>query len=451
MDDFKALAKKGGDNLQRYFDRRLPLGPMRRVHLLSTVGDTFTTVALAGSLFFSISPNEAKGKITLYLLLTVAPFGVVAPFLGPILDRKGGSRRALLSLSFIIRAVFVLLMSRDLNSVILFPEAFTVLVASKVYLVTKAAIIPELASGISPTEGGKRHRRLPLPKADGGNPVLVSVNSSISLLAAVGGFIGGALAAAVLKIPGLGAPWVLRIDFLILLLGVTQVRLIRSGRIRKRRHQRSASEEEAQEAKSGEIDPEEVKADEEDVKRSPQSVILAAAAMSVLRGSVGFFTFFIAFNLRRSHAPTYFFGLILGASAIGSGLATAITPKIRRFVQEEILLISGLVVEALLGVIGAAVGDRYIQILLALVIGFVASSGKLAFDSLVQFHILPSNQGKAFSRYETRFQLAWVLGGLIPTIVVLPLASGDLTLAFSAVVAATSFSAGRSAVKNLEQ
>jgi MFS family permease len=419
---------------------------MRRVHLLSTVGDTFTTVALAGSLFFSISPTEAKGKITLYLLLTVAPFGVVAPFLGPILDRKGGSRRALLSLSFIVRAVFVLLMSRDLNSVILFPEAFTVLVASKIYLVTKAAVIPELARGVTPTEANKRHRRLPLPKADGGNPVLVFVNSSISLLAAVGGFIGGALAAAVLKFPGLGAPWVLRVDFLIFILGITQVRLIRSNRPKRRR---GSAEGEGNEV---EVDEEvDEVAEAENAKRSPQSVILAAAAMSVLRGSVGFFTFFIAFNLRRSHAPAYFFGLILGASAIGSGLATAITPKIRRFIQEEILLIAGLVVEAILGIVGAAVGDRYIQILLALVIGFVASSGKLAFDSLVQFNILPTNQGKAFSKYETRFQLAWVIGGLIPTIVVLPLASGDLTLAFSAVVAATSFSAGRSAVKNLEQ
>ncbi len=446
MDDFKALAKRGGENLQRYFDRKGPLGPMRRVHLLSTVGDTFTTVALAGSLFFSISPTEAKGKITLYLLLTVAPFGVVAPFLGPILDRKGGSRRALLSLSFIVRAVFVLLMSRDLNSVILFPEAFTVLVASKIYLVTKAAVIPELARGVTPTEANKRHRRLPIPKADGGNPVLVFVNSSISLLAAVGGFIGGALAAAVLKFPGLGAPWVLRVDFLIFILGVTQVRLIRSNRPKRRRE---SAEGEGNEVEVDEEVDEEVEA--ENAKRSPQSVILAAAAMSVLRGSVGFFTFFIAFNLRRSHAPAYFFGLILGASAIGSGLATAITPKIRRFIQEEILLIAGLVVEAILGIVGAAVGDRYIQILLALVIGFVASSGKLAFDSLVQFNILPTNQGKAFSKYETRFQLAWVIGGLIPTIVVLPLASGDLTLAFSAVVAATSFSAGRSAVKNLEQ
>ncbi len=50
-------------------------------------GDTLVTVSLAGSLFFSVSPNEAKGKVLLYLLLTIAPFAVVSPLLGPLIDR----------------------------------------------------------------------------------------------------------------------------------------------------------------------------------------------------------------------------------------------------------------------------------------------------------------------------------------------------------------------------
>ena len=42
-------------------------------------GDTMVTVALAGSLFFDISPTAARGRVTLSLLLTMAPFAVVAP------------------------------------------------------------------------------------------------------------------------------------------------------------------------------------------------------------------------------------------------------------------------------------------------------------------------------------------------------------------------------------
>ena len=59
-----------------------------------TAGDTLLTVSLAASLFFTISPEAAQGKVILYLLLTMAPFAVVAPFLGPIIDRSRGARRA---------------------------------------------------------------------------------------------------------------------------------------------------------------------------------------------------------------------------------------------------------------------------------------------------------------------------------------------------------------------
>ena len=56
-------------------------------------GDTLVTIALAGSLFFSIDPSEARRKVFLYLALTMAPFAVVAPLVGPALDRAAGGRR----------------------------------------------------------------------------------------------------------------------------------------------------------------------------------------------------------------------------------------------------------------------------------------------------------------------------------------------------------------------
>ncbi|MDA8373801.1 MAG: MFS transporter [Actinomycetota bacterium] len=412
---------------KRYFDLSARLGPLRRVHALSTAGDAFTTVALAGSLFFSISPEAAKGKVILYLLLTMAPFGVVAPLLGPLFDRRRSSRRQLVAISLLARAVISLLMASNLHSLLLFPLAFSTLVASKSYLVAKAAIVPEMAG--EGTGNRVRPRFLTRGAAAGGNPALVAANSEISLLAAAAGFLGGALAVAILKLPDLGSPWVLRVGALVFLLGGMQVRHLRLNT------PRPAPEQEESEDGAAVRKP------------SPPSVLLAAAAMSVLRGSVGFFTFFIAFTLRRAHAPTYEYGLILAASALGSALATTLTPKIRRVLQEEMLLIFALVLEAGLGILGAAVASRAIQVGLAATIGFVASSGKLAFDSLVQYNVPAERQGKAFASFETRFQLSWVAGALVPTIVALPLSAGDLTLAFTAVVAATSFSAGRRAMR----
>lgn len=93
------------------------------------MGDAFMTVALAGSLFLSISPSAARGKVALYLLLTMAPFAVVAPALGPLLDRSREARRAMVMGAGAVRAVLCFFMARDLHSLLLFPEAFMVLVA----------------------------------------------------------------------------------------------------------------------------------------------------------------------------------------------------------------------------------------------------------------------------------------------------------------------------------
>ena len=76
-----------------------PFGRLAMAHAASVVGDACLTVALAGSIFFSLSPGAARPKVLLYLLLTVAPFAVVAPVIGPALDRTRGGRRLLVLIS----------------------------------------------------------------------------------------------------------------------------------------------------------------------------------------------------------------------------------------------------------------------------------------------------------------------------------------------------------------
>src|SRR5437660_1507400 len=44
-----------------------------------SIGDAFVAVALAGTLFFSASVDQARGRIALALLITMAPFAVLAP------------------------------------------------------------------------------------------------------------------------------------------------------------------------------------------------------------------------------------------------------------------------------------------------------------------------------------------------------------------------------------
>ncbi|HLH28096.1 MAG TPA: hypothetical protein VKW77_04225, partial [Acidimicrobiales bacterium] len=142
-DQFRRLARSALTDL---FDQRRPFGRLALTHVLMTAGDTLFAVSLAGSLFFSISPAAAKDKVVLYLLLTMGPFAVVAPALGPLVDRSRGARRAMVVTSALGRAVLCPFVARDIHSLLLFPEAFLMLVLSKVYLVTKGAIVPEIAA-----------------------------------------------------------------------------------------------------------------------------------------------------------------------------------------------------------------------------------------------------------------------------------------------------------------
>jgi len=170
------------------FDQRRPFGRLALTHVLMTAGDTMFAVSLAGSLFFSISPTAAKDKVLLYLVLTMAPFAVVAPLLGPLIDRSRGARRAMVVVSAVGRAALCPFLARDIHSLLLFPEAFVMLVLSKVYLVTKGALVPEMAALGLLDGGGSREATPAAPTAPtapaepparaGGPPVLRLVEPS---------------------------------------------------------------------------------------------------------------------------------------------------------------------------------------------------------------------------------------------------------------------------------
>src|SRR6516164_5407116 len=116
------------------FDQETAFGRLALVQVLMLAGDTLVTISLAGSLFFSISPKAAEGKVLLYLLLTVAPFAVVSPLLGPLIDANRRARRLIVFSSAAGRVVLCIMMAASLHSLWLFPEAFCVLVLSKLYL-----------------------------------------------------------------------------------------------------------------------------------------------------------------------------------------------------------------------------------------------------------------------------------------------------------------------------
>ena len=180
-----------------------PFARLARVQLVSAAGDALFTLALAGSLFFNLDPATARPKVALYLILTIAPFAIVGPLIGPLIDRLRGGRRAMVIASGMGRAVLAFLMIRHLNSLLLFPEAFGALVLGKTYHVAKSAIVPGLVRG---------------------HEDLVEANSKLVLLSGI----GGALAAGPGLLLGLmGSEWVLGIAMIVFCLVVGAFSLLR--------------------------------------------------------------------------------------------------------------------------------------------------------------------------------------------------------------------------------
>ena len=374
-----------------------PFSRLAVVHMLAVGGDTLVTMALAGSLFFSISPDAARGRVALYLLLTVAPFAVVAPLLSPVIDRSRGGRRALVIASAATRAIVCVSMAGHLDGLMLFPEAFAVLVLSKAHMVAKSALVPSTVSG----EGE-----------------LVAANSRLAVLSVLAGFVAAVPGVIVLKLGFLGAPWVVRLAALTFAAtAIAGFRLSRPAKGNDRLASAAVGEAELHVA----------------------SVRLAATAMGVLRAIVGFLTFLVAFGFRDDDAPAWWFGLVLAASMVGSFVGAAVAPRLRQRVAEERILQGSMALVVGVGLVAVWVGGRPAAALLAGAVGVAAGSGKLAFDSIVQRDAPDAVRGRTFARFETRVQLAWVAGAALPVAVPIPSTMGMGVLALTAAVALSSY------------
>lgn len=401
---------------------------LARVHALSTAVDALVATSLAGSLFFSIPTGEARGRVALYLLLTIAPFAVIGPVMGPALDRMRGGRRLLVIGTGVARVVVCLVMSRHVDSLLLFPLAFAILVLGKAYAIARSALVPTVVAE---------------------DAELVEANAKLSLLSGVCGFVAAVPGALVLKLAG--AEWVLVLAaFVAVAQAVAAVALPRA---------QVAGEP------AGVAEQEELRS---------EGVVLASEATGLLRGSVGFLTFLLAFALRgggddtpvpvglalgrvvrdaagfelapaagsSGSSPTWHFGVVLGASVLGSLIGALLAPRLRDAMSEERILQGALGGTAIAAVIAAGLGGLAGGAVIALGLGIGASAGKLAFDSIVQRDAPDANRGRSFARFETRFQLFWVIGGFLPVVVVLPDRVGFLVVAGAAGFALFSYLAG---------
>src|SRR6185437_15364046 len=178
---------------------------------------------------------------------------------------------------------------------------------------------------------------------------------------------------------------------------------------------------------------------------SPE-VMLGLTAMCIVRGLQGFMIFMLAFGLRRMHGVgLYWYGLVLAGSGAGAIVGLVLVGRLRKRLTEQQLLLSSLWLIALSAAGVAVWGTLLAQVVLAFMVGLCGAVAQPSFDAMTQRLIPLSAQGRAFARFGMRQQLVWVIGSLIPLIVVFTLPQGDATMAVLAALGGLSYVTGRSA------
>jgi hypothetical protein len=172
-------------------------------------------------------------------------------------------------------------------------------------------------------------------------------------------------------------------------------------------------------------------------------VVWGLSAAALMRFTVGFATFLLAFGLRRENAGLGYFAVALVLSALGALVGLALVTRVRNAVPESTLLTLALLATGL----GAGVASFHptliAQVILAGWLGLCAAVAQPTFDAITQRNVAPGAQGRTFARFAVRQQLLWVVGAVIPVAITLRFSVGDGVLAVLMVVAGLVYGLGR--------
>jgi MFS family permease len=351
---------------------------------VNAAADAAVAISLAGTLFFQIPTGQARGQISLFLALTLLPFAIVAPLIGPVLDRFSHGRRWAIAATMAARAFLAWALAGSVNgdSLWLFPAALGVLVCSKAYNVARAAALPRL-----------------LP--DG--LTLVTANARTSMAGMVGVAVSAPIAAGAAAI---GAQWCLRYAFVVFVVGtILAIRL--PGRVDATQGEDNIGflHGESSESERG-----------RGTVRIPRSMSFALRANCGPRWLSGFLTLFMAFLLRdhpiAGHSPQFLLAAVIGSAGIGNFVGIAVGSLLKR-VNPKITVVLAMLADAAAAVFAALSYGLFTLCVLGFVAGLAQCLAKLSLDSTIQRDVPERVRTSAFARSDTTLQLAWVIGGFV--------------------------------------
>lgn len=360
------------------------LSSLTYASMVNYAADAAIAVALANTLFFAAATAESRSKVALYLLITVAPFAVVAPVIGPLLDRVQHGRRAAMALSFGGRSLLLVVLAMHLDDWLLYPAALGFMVLSKSFNVLKAAVTPRV-----------------LPP----DITLVKTNSRISLFGLGAGAVIGAVAAGFAAV--LGSPAALWFTAVVCLAGVWLCLQI-PARVEVTEGETPAS-----------LRAEPTVALDAARRRQPmgRSVVVALWGNSTTRLLTGFLTLFVAFVVKaQTEGSPWQQVLLLGmfgaAGGAGSVLGNAVGARMH-FGRPEQVIVGSITAGLTTAVMVALVPGIVLATVTALVAGTGSALSKVCLDAVIQRDMPEVSRASAFGRSETVLQLSWVFGGAL--------------------------------------
>jgi len=373
--------------------------------VLSYGTDAMITVALAGTVFFGASTSAQRGNILLYLLITMAPFAVVAPVIGPVLDRFQHGRRWTMAATAAGRAVLALVMAaHPTELLILYPCALGSLELSKAYGVVRASAAPRLVPrGMTLTEANARLSTFGLGSTlvlGGFVGILIKVTGSYTF-----GLIVTAIGFAACAVFAVRLPH--QVDS-----AVAAPRNPQEAPYPAAQQQLPAARRESSRAQ-GHSGWDRLAAWSR--RGFDDHIITALQGESALRLLSGLLTIYLAFYVESTaHGlkAAVELGAVVAAAGAGNGLGNVVGTKLK-LNRPELVIITSTIVAAATCLLVAIAFDIAFAVVGMLVSAIGNALSKIALDALVQRDVAESLRSSAFARSETFLQLAWVLGAAL--------------------------------------
>ena len=379
--------------------------------------DAAMAVALANTLFFAAASGESKSKVALYLLITIAPFAIIAPLIGPALDRLQHGRRIALAASFALRIALIVVLIANYDGAtgsfppwVLYPCALGMMVLSKSFSVLRSAVTP---------------RVLP-PSID-----LVRVNSRLTTFGLLGGtVVGGGLAAGteylltVVELPGA--------LYAVVAFGiggaVTAMRIPKWVEVTEGEVPTTLSYHGAPGRDDLRRRPEKPRAARQPMGRN---IITSLWGNCTIKVMVGFLFLYPAFVAKSHDASGWqqllILGLIGAAAGIGNfgGNITAARLELGHPAQVVVRAAAAVTVAALAA---AVTGNLLVVAGATLVTSAASAIAKASLDASLQDDLPEASRASAFGRSESVLQLAWVAGGATGVLIYTDLTAGFTTI-----------------------